>query len=199
MKEAAMTYVRRLQNNLESARQTVIVRMEQVKKKQKLTYDASRREATYKKNDLVLIFKPLRKIGRSEKLLHRWLGPYLVVRQTTPVNYEVILQSGRQKSDIVHVARMKPFFDLATLHDEERDQLVTAESPTTADDDDDSLSKLPTGEHPDSPPPIARFGSAQRVAPLGDEQLGKATDNGGSRPRATTRNSHGRHGQSRRN
>jgi hypothetical protein len=35
--------------------------------------------------------------GRSEKLLHRWLGPYLVVRQTTPVNYEVILRDGRKK------------------------------------------------------------------------------------------------------
>jgi hypothetical protein len=46
MKEAAMAYVRRLQTNFETARKTVLVRMEQVKKKQKLTYDASRRETT---------------------------------------------------------------------------------------------------------------------------------------------------------
>jgi transposase InsO family protein len=134
MKEAATTYIRRLQSNLETARQTVLVRMEQVKKKQKLTYDATRRETTYNKNDLVLIYKPLRKIGRSEKLLHRWLGPYLVVRQTTPVNYEVILQSGRQKSDIVQLTRMKPFFDLEALSDEEIDRPATVDQPTTTDE-----------------------------------------------------------------
>ena len=45
-----------------------------------------------------LIYKPIRKKGRSEKLLHRWMGPYVVIRQTTPVNYEVKLQVGKQKS-----------------------------------------------------------------------------------------------------
>ena len=65
-----------------------------------MAYDATRREGIYKKGDFVLIFKPIRKIGRSEKLLHRWLGPYLVVRQTTPVNYEVILRDGRKKTTL---------------------------------------------------------------------------------------------------
>ena len=66
------------------------------------------RYAIFRKNDLVLIYKPIRKKGRSEKLLHRWMGPYIVIRQTTPVNYEVKLQVGKQKSDIAHVGSMKP-------------------------------------------------------------------------------------------
>jgi hypothetical protein len=37
------------------------------------------------------------------------MGPYVVIRQTTPVNYEVKLQVGKQKSDIVHVGSMKPY------------------------------------------------------------------------------------------
>ena len=67
------------------------------------------RYAIFRKNDLVLIYKPIRKKGRSEKLLHRWMGPYIVIRQTTPVNYEVKLQVGKQKSDIAHVGSMKPY------------------------------------------------------------------------------------------
>jgi len=67
------------------------------------------RYAIFRKNDLVLIYKPIRKKVRSEKLLHRWMGPYIVIRQTTPVNYEVKLQVGKQKSDIAHVGSMKPY------------------------------------------------------------------------------------------
>jgi hypothetical protein len=37
------------------------------------------------------------------------MGPYVVIRQTTPVNYEVKLQVGKQKSDIAHVGSMKPY------------------------------------------------------------------------------------------
>jgi hypothetical protein len=62
LKEAA----HRLKDQLESARRTVLVRMEQAKMERKVAYDATLREVTYKKGDLVLIFKPLRKIGRSE-------------------------------------------------------------------------------------------------------------------------------------
>ncbi|KZS21838.1 Uncharacterized protein APZ42_011159 [Daphnia magna] len=39
--------------------------------------------------DLVLVYKPFRKVGKSEKLLHRWLGPFKVLRKTTLVNYEL--------------------------------------------------------------------------------------------------------------
>ena len=80
LKEVSQSYVHRLKDHLESARRTVLVRKEQVKMKQKGAYDATRREASYKKGDLVLIFKPLRKSGRSEKLLHRWLGPWSYVK-----------------------------------------------------------------------------------------------------------------------
>ena len=59
----------------------------------------------------MLVYKPVRKVGKSEKLLHRWLGPFKVLRQTTPVNYEVVSTSGRRKTDIVHVVRMKSFHE----------------------------------------------------------------------------------------
>ncbi len=58
------------------------------------------------------MYKPFRKVKRAEKLLHRWQGPFNVIRQTTHVNYEVKLSSGSRKSEIVHVIKMKLFHDL---------------------------------------------------------------------------------------
>jgi hypothetical protein len=46
-------------------------------------------------------------------LLHRLIGLYVVLRQTTPVNYEVQLQKSRKKSDFVHMVCSKPFAEHA--------------------------------------------------------------------------------------
>ncbi|KZS00093.1 Uncharacterized protein APZ42_003748, partial [Daphnia magna] len=56
----------------------------------------------------VLVYKPFRKVGRAEKLLHRWLGPFVVVHRASALNYEVKRPSGRQ-TELVHVVKMKKF------------------------------------------------------------------------------------------
>ena len=57
----------------------------------------------------MLIYKHFRQVGKAEKLLHGWLGPYEVIRKTTDLNYEVGLKGRKDKSDIVHVVAMKLF------------------------------------------------------------------------------------------
>ena len=47
--------------------------------------------------------------GLGEKFMHRFHGPYVVRRQLSPLNYEVQLECGRGKSEIVHVSKMKPY------------------------------------------------------------------------------------------
>jgi hypothetical protein len=106
-----LPYAEQLLLDLQNARHIVRHRMQHVQEKQKKGYDARRCDTTFKKGDLVLIYKPIRKKGRSEKLLHRWIGPCIVLRQTTPVNYEVQLQHSKKKSDIVHVVCMKSFVE----------------------------------------------------------------------------------------
>ncbi len=105
-------YATRVVEILRQARQIILSKMEQVKAKEKQTYDERHRDQSFQNGDLVLIYKPFRKVGKAEKLLHRWLGPYKVIRQTTPVNYEVQLASGRGKTDVVHVVSMKPFHEI---------------------------------------------------------------------------------------
>jgi hypothetical protein len=102
-------YANKLMDDLKKARAIVRARIEVAQLKQAERYDSVHKDAIFHKNDLVFIYKPIRKKGRSEKLLHRWMGPYIVTRQTTPVNYEVKLQVGKQKSDIAHVGSMKPY------------------------------------------------------------------------------------------
>lgn len=98
-----------LVHRLAEARRWVTDRMKIVKQKQTETFDANRTELKFQPGNLLLINKPIRKVGRTEKLLHRWLGPYRVIRSTTPVNYEVVLVSVKKKPYIVHVQRMKAF------------------------------------------------------------------------------------------
>jgi hypothetical protein len=47
----------------------------------------------------VLVYKPIRKVGRAEKLLHHWHGPYVVQRKTASLNYEV-KQKDKRKTEM---------------------------------------------------------------------------------------------------
>ena len=71
------------------ARELVKQHRPKIQQKQKERYDKAHRYGKYEPNDLVLVYKSYRKIRLSEKLLHRFMGPFIVVRQTAPSNYLV--------------------------------------------------------------------------------------------------------------
>ncbi|XP_055343594.1 uncharacterized protein LOC129591802 isoform X2 [Paramacrobiotus metropolitanus] len=70
-------------------------------------------EVTYKDGDYVLVFNPAGKRGKATKLLSRFYGPYRVLRQTSPVNYEVETCGIRKRRNVfvTHVSKMKLFKD----------------------------------------------------------------------------------------
>ena len=99
-----------ISHRFEKIRELVTQRLHQVHLRQKAYYDANRRETQYGEGDLVLIYKPYRKVGKSKKLLHRWLGPYLVVRRLSDLNYEVKkFRGSSDKTEIAHVVNIKKF------------------------------------------------------------------------------------------
>ena len=100
-------YENRLINNLNIARRIVRERLAIIQERQKKYYDKGRTEVKFEAGELVLVYKPFRLVAKAEKLLSRWLGPFRVIRQTSPVDYEVETKTG--KSDIVHVSTMKRF------------------------------------------------------------------------------------------
>ena len=76
--------------------------------KNKSAYDSKRIDNKFKVGDEVLVFTPIRKVGKSEKLLHRFFGPFIIQEFTSPVNVRVFSETSNRK-DIVHVSRLKKF------------------------------------------------------------------------------------------
>lgn len=77
-------------------------------------YDATHRDVFYRPGDAVLLWTPARTPGLCEKLESRYIGPYTVIDQTSPVNYRVtpVHASTDQRcrgTEVVHVSRLKPF------------------------------------------------------------------------------------------
>lgn len=91
----------------QEARKLANLKIQQSQLKNKERFDKKRKEIRFEPGDLVYISKPYRKPGLSEKLLHQFSGPYTVIRETAPNNYEV--ENNKGKSDIVSVERMKPY------------------------------------------------------------------------------------------
>lgn len=103
-------YVSRLAHCRELARS----RTQTQQQERKTRYDVGHRSVQFRPGDEVLLWTPVRVPGLCEKFLHRFLGPYQITEQTSPVNYRVtpVEQSSdrrRRGTEIVHVSRLKPF------------------------------------------------------------------------------------------
>ncbi len=102
--------VRQLTSELPTIRDEVKRRLALIQSKQKTRYDRRRRSVNFAVGDLVLVYCPIRKKGRSTKFLHRYFGPYKIVRRVSDLNYIIEPLCGRRKKqDCVHVSHLKPF------------------------------------------------------------------------------------------
>ena len=75
--------------------------------RQKHYYDLRVKPASFHPNDSVWLWTTRRKQGRTPKWQRRFVGPYVVVEKTGPVNYS-IKRSAKSKSFIVHVDKLRP-------------------------------------------------------------------------------------------
>lgn len=87
---------------------------EATQEERKRRCDSKRRDLAFNSGDQVLLWTPVRTAGLCEKFLHRYIGPYVVLKQTSPVNYLVtplhpVTDHRRRSTEIVHVSRMKHF------------------------------------------------------------------------------------------
>jgi hypothetical protein len=103
-------HLRQLTSELPTIRDEVKRRLVLVQSKQKTRYDRKRRSVNFAEGNLVLVYRPIRKKGRSTKFLHRYFGPYKIIRRVSDLNYIVEPLCGRRKKqDCVHVSHLKPF------------------------------------------------------------------------------------------
>jgi len=81
------------------------IAVENIHKKQekdKDIYDKYHRDGEFEVGDRVKIFIPIRKVGKSEKLLLQWFGPYRIIKKLSEVNYEVKQKKGKKNGYSAH-------------------------------------------------------------------------------------------------
>lgn len=107
-------YIDEVTSRAEDARQLARIHTFQSQQQQRLRHADLYRPTYYNVGDEVLLWTPSRVAGRCEKLMKRFVGPFHVLRQLSPTNYEVAPVSPprdrrSRSSDVVHIARMKPY------------------------------------------------------------------------------------------
>jgi hypothetical protein len=112
------TYLESLDKSIKELHTRVIENNRKASERNKLHYDKKRRNVSFKVGDKVLVFYPTRIVGRSEKLLHPFHGPFTIKKcYTNGVNYEIEGSINNKKIilDCVHVSRIKPYHDREDL------------------------------------------------------------------------------------
>ncbi|UYV84961.1 K02A2.6-like [Cordylochernes scorpioides] len=77
----------------------------------KKNYDKKHMERSYEPGELVTVWTPIRKIGKCEKLLRKYFGPYRILKMSS-VNYLIEPKyNPGQDPLIVHVSKIKPYYE----------------------------------------------------------------------------------------
>jgi len=87
-------------------RATAIENIHKKQEKDKGIYDSKHREGEFEVGDRGNIFIPIRQVGKSQKLLLHWFGPYKITKKLSEVK-----QEKGKKTDVVHIGRILPFYD----------------------------------------------------------------------------------------
>ncbi|RWS25201.1 pol polyprotein-like protein, partial [Leptotrombidium deliense] len=121
-------YSDQLVDHLSKIRDIAKVNLSKAQLKNKLAYDKKRRAVEYSIGDKVLVYFPLRRVGKSEKLLHKWLGPYKITKRFSPLVYEIENLIGKRKRDTVNVTRLKPYLERKATTDSSETEIYDINS-----------------------------------------------------------------------
>ena len=112
---SASEYVQDLVTNLMTAHTIARKNLETYDQKLRPRTDKIEKLPHYEIGEKVLIYHPQAKKGLSNKLRLKWEGPWIVIKQTSLVNYIVRLErtspNQRQRKMSVHIYRMKRLID----------------------------------------------------------------------------------------
>ncbi|KAI5744176.1 hypothetical protein M8J77_026412 [Diaphorina citri] len=95
---------------LHKVRKDMPLKLEKAQEKQKKYYDQSRKQVEYLPNDLVMVYYPQLNSQTCAKFGKHFRGPYRIVRQVTPVLYEVRVEKfGKLVNEKFHVDKLKKY------------------------------------------------------------------------------------------
>ncbi|UYV71992.1 hypothetical protein LAZ67_9001493, partial [Cordylochernes scorpioides] len=105
-------YIKHHLDKINRTRKLVINNTIKTQERMKKNYDKKHMERSYKPGELVAVWTPIRKIGKCEKLLRKYFGPYKILKKLSNVNYLIEPKDNPgQDPLIVHVSRIKPYFE----------------------------------------------------------------------------------------
>ncbi|UYV77620.1 hypothetical protein LAZ67_15001754 [Cordylochernes scorpioides] len=105
-------YLDKIARRERETRQVVINNTEKTQERMKRNYDKKHDEKIYEPGHLVAVWTPVRKIGKCEKQLRKYFGPYRILKKLSNVNYLIEPKDNPgQDPLIVHVSRLKPYFE----------------------------------------------------------------------------------------
>jgi hypothetical protein len=117
IKSTPNEYALGLAKYIEDVKNNVFENLEKSLIKTKQRYDLKHIDRVYCTGDKVLYYNPTVYPGRgTNKLIKRFEGPFVVKRQCSPVLYQLDFKSTATKSNIVHVQRLKMFYDRDLLY-----------------------------------------------------------------------------------
>ena len=174
--------------------------------RQKRCYDKDRQAVEYAIGAKVLVYFPIRRQGLSESMMHRWIGPFTVIRSMRANTYS-LRRDANGRITYAHVIRMKPYLLPSTTksaHEEEThhddpceedsgnpsvaaNQQDDAEPPSHTSKQDDAEPPSHTSKQDDAEPPSHTskrdafcHSNATAVAPTVKEQRLHQTQSTGS-------------------
>lgn len=103
-------YVDKVVQELEKAFEIVADRTTRAGQRM-IKYQPPVRNPKFRAQQKVWLHDPTRQVGLNPKLRRNWRGPYLIVRATGPVNYEIQDDGNPRKTLVVHASRLKPYFE----------------------------------------------------------------------------------------
>jgi hypothetical protein len=106
MPKDSVEYVAELEESLEKAHAYAREKLKKAAERQKRIHDRLVKGSPYQPGDMVWLFNPLRKVGKSPKLQCYWEGPFKVLRRMGNVLYQ-IQRSAKTKPKVVHFDRLK--------------------------------------------------------------------------------------------
>ncbi|UYV78935.1 hypothetical protein LAZ67_17000317, partial [Cordylochernes scorpioides] len=120
-------YIENYLDKIARTRQVVINNTEKTQERMKRNYDKKHNEKIYEPGHLVAVWTPVRKIGKCEKLLRKYFGPYRILKKLSNVNYLIEPKDNPgQDPLIVHVSRLKPYFERIdeVTHEDGRESIL---------------------------------------------------------------------------
>ena len=108
-------YMVQLRDRLEEALEYAHKKQEEAQEESKEWYDRKARAVSYKAGDLVLVLMPM----PGKPLCMKYIGPYKIMKQTSPVDYLVEFPEGRKPTRVLHANLLKHYHTRVDYVDED--------------------------------------------------------------------------------